>query len=76
MSGGELKPRFHKLIDNMNIEKIHNLISQINNRESVSLWNRLSEADQKELLQADLESEDEKNLIPHNTVKEKHKKWL
>lgn len=80
MSAAELKVNLHRLIDGMSNElmlsKIYNLISQLNTRETGTLWNRLSEEERQELLLADLESEDEKNLIPHNTVKEKHKKWL
>jgi len=80
MSTAELKTNLHQLIDNMNNEyllsKIYALVAQLNNRETGGLWNRLSEDERNELIQADIESEDEKNLIPHSALKEKHKKWL
>jgi hypothetical protein len=80
MNTTELKTNLHQLIDGMNNElllsKVYNLISQLSNKESGLLWNRLSDEERQELIQADLESEDEKNLIPHTQVKDKHKKWL
>jgi hypothetical protein len=80
MSTTELKTNLHQLIDGINNElllsKVYNLISQLSNKEAGTLWNRLSDEERQELIQADLESEDENNLIPHTQVKDKHKKWL
>lgn len=80
MSTAELKTNIHRLVDGMNNElllsKVYALIAKLNNSEEGALWNRLSEEEQQELIQADIESEDEKNLLTHREVKAKHKKWL
>jgi uncharacterized protein YaaW (UPF0174 family) len=40
------------------------------------LWNRLTEDEQDELLMTLEESENPENLISHEEMKKKHKKWL
>ena len=76
----ELKSNFHKLIDNINNEKIlcsfYEMMSSLNEHNEGSLWAKLSLEEKQELLDLDEETKNEDNLISHSTIKEKHRQWL
>ena len=76
----ELKNDFHNLIDKIENEnlliKFYELIQKKVSSKDGQLWSRLTVEEQEELLQAERESEDDRNLIDWNIIKEKHKKWL
>ena len=80
MNTVEIKNSFHKLIDRIDNEKILLRFYEILERASAvkdgSLWERLSSEEKQELLKIDSETDSEDNLIPIQTLKEKHKKWL
>jgi hypothetical protein len=80
MNTVEIKNSFHKLIDRIDNEKILSRFYEILERASAvkdgSLWERLSSEEKQELLKIDLETDSEDNLIPLQSLKEKHKKWL
>ena len=76
----ELKTNFHQLIDNINNElmlsKFYSIMTKINETPEGALWSRLTKEEQEELMEADMESENQANLIPHSEIQKKHKKWL
>ena len=76
----ELKNDFHNLIDEIENEnlliKFYELIQKKVSSKDGQLWNQLTVEEQEELLKAEKESEDERNLINWKIIKEKHKKWL
>jgi len=80
MNTVEIKNSFHKLIDRIDNEKILSRFFEIMERASTvkdgSLWERLSSEEKQELLRIDSETDSEDNLIPLQSLKEKHKKWM
>lgn len=73
----EVKDNFHNLIDDLNdAELLINFYEGLRLSADNRLGNELSEEGKKEILLAYEESEDEKNLIDNEQVKEKFKKWL
>ena len=76
----ELKSNLHKLIDNINNEKIlcsfYEMMSSLNEHNEGSLWAKLSSEEQQELVDLDEETKNEDNLNSHSTIKEKHRQWL
>ena len=76
----ELKNNFHHLIDSIDNDslllKFYDLMSCKREFIDGSLWNRLTFDEQEELLAAEREIEDPKNLISHDVMKKKHSKWL
>ncbi len=76
----ELKSNFHKLIDNINNDKVlssfYEMMSRINDHNEGSLWARLSIIERQELIDLDEETKNENNLISHTKIKEKHRQWL
>ncbi|NLE63426.1 MAG: hypothetical protein GX612_06280 [Bacteroidales bacterium] len=80
METEQIKSNFHRLIDKIDNERIltkfYELMLKSNQSTNGSLWNRLTEEEQEELLLSDFESKDEDNLIPHAEIQKKHKKWL
>ena len=76
----ELKQNFHHLIDSIDNEKLlinfYDLIKKRSSAKEVQLWNRLTTHEQEELLLSLEESENPENLIDHEEMKMKHKKWL
>lgn len=76
----ELKTKFHKLIDNINnddvLSKFYEMLSKANEVKEGSLWNRLTDEEQQELILLEKESHNPDNLTAHAVIKEKHKKWL
>lgn len=80
METEQIKSNFHRLIDKIDNERIltkfYELMLKSNQSTNGSLWSRLTEEEQEELLLSDFESKDEDNLIPHAEIQKKHKKWL
>lgn len=81
MSTIEIKSNLHKLIDQINDESQLNKAYEIlENISAVSeegvLWSNLNKKDQEELLKIEKECHDPSNLIEHETVINKFKKWL
>ena len=76
----ELKKNFHDLIDSIENEsllsKFYDLIKKRISSKEGQLWDKLSLQEQEELLQAFEESNEPYNLISHEEMKKKHKKWL
>jgi hypothetical protein len=76
----ELRKNFHNLIDSINNEsiltKFYSIMARMNERDDGKLWGKLTLDEQEELIRADIESRDPSNLIPHEEIQEKHKKWL
>lgn len=80
METSELKTNFHSLInrfqDTSVLAHFYTLMTNINESKNGRLWNALSKEEQDELVVAELESLDEKQLISNNDMKHKHRKWL
>jgi hypothetical protein len=76
----ELRKNFHNLIDSINNEsiltKFYSIMARMNERDDGKLWGKLTLDEQEELIRADIESRDPSNLIPHEEIQVKHKKWL
>ncbi len=76
----ELKQSFHHLIDSIDNENLlinfYNLIKKRSSAKEGQLWNKLTDQEQKELLLSLEESKNPENLIDHEEMKMKHKKWL
>ena len=76
----EIKKSFHTLIDSIDNENILVLFYDILKSKSFpkegQIWNRLT-LEQREALMLSLkESENTENLLSHEDMKNKHKKWL
>ena len=80
MGTPELKKHFHQLIDKIDNEdllfKFYDLMKRSSSSREGQLWNRLTKEEQEELLRSVEESENSENLISHEEMKSKHKKWL
>jgi hypothetical protein len=80
MSTLELRKSFHNLIDTIDNENILLFFYDMMKRKSSSkdgqIWNKLSVEQKEELLLSIKESENTDNLISHEEMKNKHKKWL
>ena len=80
MTTMELKQNFHHLIDSIDNEKLlinfYELIKKKSSAEEGQLWNKLTDEEQKELLLSLEESKNPQNLISHEEMVNKHKKWL
>ena len=76
----ELKNNFHQLIDHIDdaaiLSKFYTILERASETHTGKLWNRLSDADQQELLQIDSDTDADDHLIPQSVIQEKHKKWL
>lgn len=76
----ELKNSFHSLIDSINNENLlmsfYSLMKIRSSFTEGQLLNRLTKQEQEELLLALEESDNNENLVSHEEMKEKHKKWL
>lgn len=76
----ELKNNLHQLIDSIGNEnvlaKFYSIMVKIKEHPEGKLWSRLTDAEQEELILADLESKDPKNIISKTEIEKKHKKWL
>ena len=80
MNGTELKKDFHNLIDSIDnvnlLSDFYDLIKKRISSKEGQLWNKLTLKEQQELLMSLEESKDPENLISHEEMKKKHKKWL
>jgi DNA-binding HxlR family transcriptional regulator len=80
MTTASLKNNLHLMIDSIDnktiLERFYELLYKVKNTETGTLWRRLSEEEQNELIQADIESENPDNLIQHSDIQKKHNKWL
>ena len=76
----EIRKNFHSLIDSIDNENILLFFYDLMKRKSTSkegqIWNQLSNDQKQELLLSAQESENPDNLISHEDLKNKHKKWL
>ena len=76
----ELKQSFHDLIDSIDNENLlinfYDLIKKRSSAKEGQLWNKLTDQEQKELLLSLEESKNPENLISHDEMVKKHKKWL
>jgi len=77
----EIKTSLHKLIDSIDDEtqltKAYQLIETISTvNEDGALWAKLTTEEQEELLDIEKESHNPGNLIDHEEMMKKHKKWL
>ena len=75
-----LKKNFHLLIDSIENENLlisfYELMKKRSSTKEGQLWNRLTQKEQDELLLSLEESENSYNLISHEEMAKKHKKWL
>ncbi len=80
MKALELKKDFHKLIDSIDNETLlsefYSLIKRKISAKEGNLWNKLTKKEQEELNLAFEESKNPENLISHEDMRKKHKKWL
>ena len=76
----ELKQNFHHLIDSIDNENLlinfYDLIKKRSSAKEGQLWNRLTKQEKEELLLSLEESKNPENLISHEEMKIKYKKWL
>mgnify|MGYP001616547187 CR=1 FL=1 len=76
----ELKKNFHLLIDSIDNENLlisfYDLIKKRSSTKEGQLWSRLTNQEQEELLLALEESTNPENLISHEEMGKKHRKWL
>jgi hypothetical protein len=77
----EIKSNLHKLIDGIDNEaqltKAYQILETITTvNEEGFLWSKLTPSEKDELLEIEKESHDPSNLIDHEVVMEKYKKWL
>ena len=76
----ELKKNLHLLIDSIDNENLlisfYDLIKKRSSTSEGQLWTRLTKQEQEELLLALEESDNPENLISHEEMVTKHKKWL
>ena len=76
----ELKKDFHNLIDSIDNESLlsdfYTLIKRRISSKEGKLWKGLTKKEQEELNLAFEESEKLENLISHEEMRKKHKKWL
>jgi hypothetical protein len=75
-----LKKNFHLLIDSIENENLlisfYELMKKRSSTKEGQLWNKLTQKEQDELLLSLEESEISGNLISHDEMVKKHKKWL
>jgi hypothetical protein len=75
-----LKKNFHLLIDSIENENLlisfYELMKKRSTTKEGQLWNSLTQKEQDELLLSLEESENSDNLISHDEMVKKHKKWL
>jgi len=80
MKAIEIKTNFHHLIDQIDDEKLliklYRIMEQASSITDGELWNRLSEAEQTELLKIEGEVQSDQDLIPNEQMQSKHKRWL
>jgi len=76
----ELTKNFHILIDSIDNDNLlvsfYDLIKKRSSTKEGQLWSRLTSQEQEELLDVLKESKNPGNLISHEEMVIKHKKWL
>jgi hypothetical protein len=77
----EIKTSLHKLIDSIDDEtqltKAYQLIETISTvNEDGALWAKLTSKEQEELLDIEKESRNPGNLIDHEEMMKKYRRWL
>lgn len=77
----EIKSNLHNLIDGIDneaqLKKAYQILETISTvNEDGSLWSKLTSEEKEELLEIEKESHVPSNLIDHEKVMEKYKKWL
>lgn len=76
----EIRTNFHHLIDQIDDErlliKLYQVMEQISLTRDGSLWTRLTEQEQAELLKIESEVQSGTDLISNEKMQIKHKKWL
>jgi len=76
----KLKKDFHNLIDSIDNENLlfdlYDLIKKRLSAKEGKLWKGLSKKEREELITAFNESKYPENLISHDEMRKKHKKWL
>jgi len=80
MTVTELKTNLHKLINRSQdkdlLSVVHDILEQREVSKPGDLWKSLTEEEKEELLNAEKESQNPSNLIAHDEVMKKYKKWL
>jgi hypothetical protein len=80
MSSLELRSNFHSLIDRIDneqlLQKFYEVLLNANNSNLGNLWSKLSDLEQKELLEIDKETDDLENTISNEVAFDKYQKWL
>ncbi|MBN2349102.1 MAG: hypothetical protein JXJ22_09710 [Bacteroidales bacterium] len=80
MNTVDLKKSFHDLIDSIDNENLlisfYDLIKKRTSTKEGQIWSRLTKKEHEDLLLAMEESDNPDNLISHEEMKKKHKKWL
>ena len=76
----KIKKDFHNLIDSIDNENLlislFDIVKSKTLTQNKQLWGRLNQNEQEELLIALEESENPDNLIDHEVMRKKHRKWL
>lgn len=76
----EIKSNLHKLIDKIQDEQLLSTVHDfLKSREAIEpgkLWETLTQEEKEELLVSLEESEEDKNLLPHEQVMKNYEKWL
>ena len=74
------KENLYKLIDNINDEEVLksylSIFQKLLYSENGEIYKSLTKDEKQELLLSYNESFDENNLIHHNIIKDRYKKWL
>lgn len=80
MSSLELRSNFHSLIDRIDneqlLQKFYAVLLNANNSNLGNLWSKLSDLEQKELLEIDQETDDLENTVSNEVAFDKYQKWL
>ena len=75
----ELKSQLHRLIDQLNdpviLDQYYEEIKRIVNLSKSGLWDSLNEDQKQEVLLSFEESENDDNLVDHETVMRKYNQW-
>ncbi len=75
-----LKTDLHKFVDQIEnqqiLEDYYDEMKSLIEHQNDGDWDNLSEDQKQELLAAYNESEDEQNLVDHETVMKNYEKWL
>lgn len=75
----ELKSQLHRLIDQLNdpviLDQYYEEIKRMVNLSKSGLWDSLNEDQKQEVLLSFEESENDDNLVDHETVMKKYNQW-